>query len=153
MVGWNVAATQLVVGVLIHKISILVFKSLQLHLIINYNEHVKFLNVCFCFHCMVMMYACFSSKHFNFYVYVHGTSCLDRYCYGSILFVGWRVGDITVWYQSYRCSIGPQRAMRNQLAEVVKRKKLCELQKLQNFSKSKIHRMAQTEAPPTRRKA
>ena len=78
MVGWNVAATFLVADDLLHKISILVFKSVQLHSIMNYNEHAKFLNVWFCFCCMVMMYACFSSKHFNFYVYVHGTSCPGR---------------------------------------------------------------------------
>ena len=42
------------------------FKYLELHLTMNYNEHVECLNVWFCFCCMVIMYACFSSKHFNF---------------------------------------------------------------------------------------
>ena len=65
-------------GVLLHKISILVFKPLQLHLIMNYNEHDECFNVWFWFRCMVLMYACFSSNHFNFYVYVHGVGIPGR---------------------------------------------------------------------------
>ena len=38
-------------------------------------------------------------KHFM-YVHVHGASFLDVYNYGSILFVSWRVRDVTEWYQS-----------------------------------------------------
>ena len=64
--------------VLLYKINILVLKSLHLHLIMNYNEHVECLNVWFCFRCMVIMYAYFSSKHLNFHVYVHGASFSGR---------------------------------------------------------------------------
>ena len=38
MVGWNVVVTQLVADELLHKISILMFKSLQLHLIMVNQE-------------------------------------------------------------------------------------------------------------------
>ena len=70
MAGWNVAVTQLVVGQVIHKISILEYLiSANCILFLNGNdEHAKCLNVWFCFCCMVTMYACFISKHFSFYV-------------------------------------------------------------------------------------
>ena len=39
-----------------------------IYYLMDYDEHAKFLNVWFCFRCMVTMYACFTSKHFSFYV-------------------------------------------------------------------------------------
>ena len=98
MVGWNVAMMQLATGRIIHKISILDYLiSANCILLFNENdEHAKCLNVWFCFCCMVTMYACFTSKHFSFLcVYVHGASFPNRQWYGSVLFAGRRVGDVT----------------------------------------------------------
>ena len=54
----------------------------------------------FCFRCMLNNYASLhvllQSISVFMYVHVHGASCSDSEWYGSILFVGQRVGDVTI---------------------------------------------------------
>ena len=39
----------------------------------------------------------------------------------SILFIGRRVGDVTIWYQSYRLQHGPEWAIKDQLPTAQKK--------------------------------
>ena len=51
------------------------------------------------------------------YVLVHGVRCPDDVMYGSVFIAGWRVGDVTVWYQSPCCSMGLNGAMKDVVIE------------------------------------
>ena len=73
--------------------------------LMNYDEHVECLNVCLLPLCMwmtmhlSMFYVLrILFQHFM-YVHVHGASCPDVWWFGSILFTGQRVGDVTEGHQ------------------------------------------------------
>ena len=64
---------------------------------------------------MVTMYACFTSKHFSFYVcmFMGIVAWVDSNI-DSVLFADRRVGDVTVWYQRLRIALlglyGPRKS-------------------------------------------
>ena len=109
MVGWNVAATQLVAGRVLYKISNLVYFTSAIIITVNeYNEHVAFLIECMFASAMYMKdYAsqyvlCFK----NFISALYACSCSWGYfsrMFGdsSILFIGLRVGDVTTFLRMY----------------------------------------------------
>ena len=66
----------------------------------NYDELVECLNVWFFFRCMVIMFACFSSKHIIFITKDMWLVSRVDSSIGSVLFVGRRVGDVTMKFKN-----------------------------------------------------
>ena len=109
MVGWNVAAMQLVAGQVLYEISILVHFASTFTLLINeYDEHVVCLNERMFASAMYMKdYASQYVLCFKLYILAfYACSCSWGHLTGyfcqldSILLASQRVGDVTVWYQS-----------------------------------------------------